>query len=318
MAIAPGLIAAGRVLPEGGGPTFTPHRYWRVLCTETQTPGSNVSSARIEFHESYWGPNVAIGGTPMDYGTVFGGGFTAANSFDEDWSTITVYDNDLPQAGPGYDFGVGNEKPICGFGWMARESPFTNETPVEMVLQWSDDGATWFDLFDVTTPGTWTAQEYRRFRHPDLENEHVAGSPHDAQTIWRMDSITNGSSNVGLAEIQFRSTPGVSEPSTGGTPAARTTLSSFVAGNAFDSNASTIYVASANGFQWLRYLHPTARECAQMMLQARPSFQADAPQRFQVLYAASVSGPWTIAFQGDFGGSWAAGEIRTVTDPNYI
>lgn len=314
--ISPGLIAAARVLPDDG-PAFTPHRYWRVLNVQTQVPNSNISSSRIEFHESYWGPNVVTGGTPIDTGTPFAAGLDAAQSFDEDWSTRTVYSSLQQASGPGYDFGAGNEKSICSFGLAARESPWHTETPVAMKLQWSDDGTTWFDLFDVTT-SNWTPMEYRRFRHPDLSNAHVAGSPHGDHAVWRMDSITNGSPNVGLSEIQFRPTPGVSAPSTGGTPAALTTLSTFVAANAFDSDPSSIYVAASNNFQWLRYLHPVARECGQFMLQARPSFQADAPQRFQVLYADSVGGPWTIAWQGDFGGSWAAGEIRTSTDPAYI
>lgn len=133
-----------------------------------------------------------------------------------------------------------------------------------------------------------------------------------AHLYWRINILTNnGDGNVGLAGLEFRDTVGGSNVATGGTALCSNDWGGmFPAANAFDGNASTIWVTDAGPPQWIGYHFASAVDIAQIAVQARPTYMGNSPKDFDLQFSDDGA-VWIqqSAFTGQT--SWGSNETRT-------
>ena len=139
---------------------------------------------------------------------------------------------------------------------------------------------------------------------------------------WRMVVFTNGSANIGAAEFGLCTAAGGSTitAGAGGTPFFSTPTIAGSAADLFDNNAATICVSNGNvSGMYFGYIFPTAKNIAEIYIQARPSFQADAPLTAKIQYSDNTTngtdGTWTDALTGITFTTWSAGQIQRKTVP---
>lgn len=159
--------------PAAIPPVMAPHRYWRLYITANNGDVSACSITELEMFTSRGGANVATGGTAS--ANNFRASMPPAEAFDANyfdvtgttgstWGTLSCVANETNWIQ--YDFGAGNDKGIVGIKMSARVSPFQTQTPKDFVVQYSDDGVTWANAWDVINANGWTGSEQRSFYHP--------------------------------------------------------------------------------------------------------------------------------------------------------
>lgn len=142
------------------------HRYWRIYVTSLQ--GGNVATSvrEIQFRETSGGANVATGGT-----AIASGGSGVATAFDGNTGTSFTIGTAAP-TWIGYDFG-GTPRDITEFVWNGQSA---GNNPSNMVLEWSDDAATWTPSFPAFGITGWVDNEARTFTQPNTSITTVVPS----------------------------------------------------------------------------------------------------------------------------------------------
>ena len=129
-----------------------------------------------------------------------------------------------------------------------------------------------------------------------------------SSTRWRIYvTAVNGASETAITEVTMASAAGGADLCTGGTPSA----SSGTAANAFDANASSWWVSSGGGTQWIEYQFASAVSIVQYGLKHLPSggtYGPYAPKDFK-LQSFDGSG-WVDADSQTNQQEWRPGEIR--------
>lgn len=145
---------------SGGGPGA--HAYWRLLISAVQTGvPSFIGCTELTLHETVGGANVATG-----YSAVLSSGeVNSANSddraFDSNFTDSGWLDyGDSPPRWVGVQFS--SPKQILQFGITASYN-YSQGTPKDFKLQYSDDGSTWADAASFTNVTGWGAIETRLF-----------------------------------------------------------------------------------------------------------------------------------------------------------
>jgi hypothetical protein len=217
------------------------HRYWRLF---TRFGSSDaVLIAEVELRTSSGGADATGSGTAS--ASSVDGTNTAAKVFDN--STSTFWQSTFGSGSVGvwleYDFGSGNDKDIVEVA-LTPSASFANRMPQEFDIQWSDDNATWTTAWSASFP-TWTSAQ-QVFTKPSAV----------ASRYWRVrgNVYQSGSTIMGCAEIEMRSTNGGADETGSGTPGSRSTAGGTTAANAFDNNTSTEYASlTAAQSEWLSY-----------------------------------------------------------------
>lgn len=169
------------------------HRYWRVRMVPQS--GNYAGCGELEFRETIGGPDVVGGGTAFA-STIYSGTYSAARAYDGNVSTYWCSTNSAQNWFIGYDFGAGNEKDIHEIAWTGNT--YSNAySPKQINVEWSDDNATWTELFNITGIPAWTSglqRVYNDIPPPPGGNAQVAGAilePHLAgETKARLPHIS--------------------------------------------------------------------------------------------------------------------------------
>lgn len=164
----------------------SPARYWRVYPTAVVSGTDRPGVSELEFRAVPGGPNVATGGTAIS-----GGGGTPANAFDGNTGTEWNATGTIGTAWIGYDAGAGNTIEVNEV-WMLAYST-ASRTPSSFILEYSNDGSTWFPVMTRTAPRPWVAARSMKFTNNGeaIENpgEHLADFIEDADYGLSMFAI---------------------------------------------------------------------------------------------------------------------------------
>jgi hypothetical protein len=144
-----------------------PHRYWRL---RFYAFSANVASvADVEFRASPGGPDLTTGLPVIQSGSWSAG---AAPVFDNDLSSFIYNTGGMSRGSDhsvGVDFGAeGSAWPVITEVTVRNGNPGTNQGPVAMSLQYSDDNVTWFHSYNLPTVNWTVAQEARTFTKPAI------------------------------------------------------------------------------------------------------------------------------------------------------
>lgn len=134
-----------------------------------------------------------------------------------------------------------------------------------------------------------------------------------AHVYWRINvTANNGSSFLAIAETEMRATAGGADQCAGGTASASSEFSgSFVAGNAVDNNASTVWSpTSTTG--WWRYQFASAVEVLEYTIQGHPSSPTRDPRDWTLEFSDDGTN-WTVTDTRTGQTGWTNGQIRTFT-----
>lgn len=294
------------------GTAIESHRYWRVNIT-SNNGAADTGFLELELYDALLGKNITSGGTASALQSTFGYG--PEQLFDGSFQSNSGWRSTSMPTWAQYDFGTA--KSIYGFGIHGTNT--AGQGPKDFELQWSDNNSTWTTYITVTNQTGWATGEIRRFWSSSLPS--YSGSPWGTHSYWRLYVKNANNDFPGLAELEFRATPGGSDQATGGTASASSIYAgSFVASNAFDDNVSTFWIASSSGFGWIQYAFASPVSVAQVLLRARNDGNPqNTPNLFAIQFADSSSGPWTTTINVISGStSYTNGEARTFTDSFYI
>lgn len=287
------------------------HRYWRLRGVSGFALGGgnyywNVHS--LEFYDKDFNVIPTTGGTALA-NAVFSG-YPASNAVDSNNSTLTSLNANAAQAGTGvcyvgYDFGT----PVDPY--FMRYYFSSAVTGVE--LEYSDDGSSWTSSKSISGArlvNTWNLEWWQT----PADTEQASKSYYRLLILKTM--TTSGQNSSSAAEVELFLKTGGSDLCTGGTPFASDTYSgSFPASNAFDDNASTLWVSAANDPskpKWVGYQLPSAQVVGGFSYRKRPSDGVDNESPWVLLQAGdSTSGPWYTIMYRDLSGM-TAGEKRTL------
>lgn len=122
-----------------------PHRYWRLYITNAGD--STCSASEISIFSYPNGPDFS------DYIAI---DLTSSSQFFNEWPPSNVFDNNSGTQfsfaandwqGDGayfqFDFGNGHQYTIESFSWRSRTDGYTNQTPLNGYVAFSDDAITW-------------------------------------------------------------------------------------------------------------------------------------------------------------------------------
>jgi hypothetical protein len=143
------------------------HRFWRVRSPNTAVAGEYMGCTELELRATPSGADETGSGTASASAT-HSSGFAASKAFDNNGSTFwTTGVNTQPSGGHWlqYDFGSGVTKEIQEVSYTAR-SDAVREDPLDIYIEWSDDGAHWFEKWSVLGMAAWTASEVRVWTDP--------------------------------------------------------------------------------------------------------------------------------------------------------
>ena len=152
--------ASGKLVLGAADSGVVGHRYWRL--NMTATPGSLYSIAEIQFRTTAGVPLLFSGGTASASTTYsndfvnWGPQLAADNNAGSEWSS-----GDNSPTTWAYDYGAGNAKAIVEIALQARNDA-PNLMPTVFTPQWSDDGANWTSMAQITT-AAWTVGQIQIF-----------------------------------------------------------------------------------------------------------------------------------------------------------
>lgn len=128
-----------------------PHEYWRVVI-HSNNLSSYSGLSKLELYRAGSHHDVtSLGGTPLGSGT-------PANAFNgTGWNA--------PLEGAWVGFRFNNPVGIIGVGITA--AAFTDQSPKEFTVEWSDDGSDWHECWSVDSQIDWANHELRRFVNPE-------------------------------------------------------------------------------------------------------------------------------------------------------
>lgn len=152
------------------------HRYWRL-----QSLGGNINDSyrtilfrEFEFRDAPGGPNLS---TDPDKALGSVARYTTAEdpryAFDGNLGTFAQLGQNFPgDVWIGYDFGAGNEKDIVEVRLKCWDA-YSNRTPRNFTIEWSDDLVTWTIVWFVWAPDStgWGTLDDRVFTKPNPTNK---------------------------------------------------------------------------------------------------------------------------------------------------
>lgn len=154
------FTAAG---PAAAPVVATPHRYWRILCTDADN-ASFYSFSELQFRTRPRGPSVAEPANYLEgahYSTRVGSRAFDGTYFTNEWTVERIGDES--------DAWIGNDLQtpfdIVEVEASSRDGSNADHTPTAFDVQWSDDGVTWTTKWSVDTY-SWGASETRVFTAP--------------------------------------------------------------------------------------------------------------------------------------------------------
>lgn len=325
------ISAAGSASGIGAGSAtgfaVQPYRYWRILISSVTSGTPYAAISELEMYQTVYGANVCTGGTASASSVT--GGYEAADAFDgnlRDYNSgsgsawATNY-GAVSNSWLKYDFGAGNEKSIVAIGMHARA--FATQAPTAFSVQYSSDDSAWTTAWSESSV-SWSDFEYKLFKNPSESTPSYSGSPYGSHSYWRVfvaDDMSNGVYIPCIAELAYRATPSGSNQATGGSATASSEYNgAFVASNAFDGNASTMWApTSGSSGAWLRYDFASPVSVAQFALTIRnDGYTGNSPKAFAFQWADSSSGPWRTTVKPIGQTNWTNGETKVYTDPNYV
>jgi hypothetical protein len=182
-------------------------RFWRIYITAVH--GSTL--AAVSGFELFTNDNqtdLTTGGAGAISSSVYSASFPLSGAFDDDINTKWASLEPLPQW-IGYDFGVDNLIQITGLSLTPRNDASIDQFPKEFMLQYSEDGVTWFDYayFETSAPVAGTKQIISfpltaDIQILDISSNFVYGGPGDGAFVVINDISTNyvyGGPNAGIA-----------------------------------------------------------------------------------------------------------------------
>jgi hypothetical protein len=134
-----------------------------------------------------------------------------------------------------------------------------------------------------------------------------------SSTQWRIYCYTaqSGGSNIAIAEIQMRASPGGSDECTGGTISASYDNGSYPKENAFDNNVSNFWWTASTS-QWIQYTFASEKTILEIVITARnDGFYSDSPSAFDIQYHDGSS--WVTVLSKTGITNWTNGESKTYT-----
>jgi hypothetical protein len=247
------------------------HRYWRLWLDRAN--GSVFCFASVEFRATSGGANWAAGVTYRASSTFTGFSVSAVFNGTGEWASQNTT-NEWIEA----DAGVGNAFDIAEVMIKARASSggIPSQGVKDFRVEYSDDGSRYYRDWAVNSQTSWTVGEVRVFTRPARTN----------QTRWRIwGANTLAGFNMGLNEIEFRSSYGGADTTSGGSAIFSSEFSAGVGAQAFDNNSATQF-ATANGDvnpAWIGYLYASPITIVETMVKARTdAVPEQAPQRFSL------------------------------------
>jgi hypothetical protein len=174
------------------------HRYWRVRSPDTWISGEYMACTELALASAFGGANLAAGKTATasaDAGSTYAAGKAVDGNAGTFWTTGA---SAAPVGGHwlAVDLGAGNDADIAEVKYTVRPDSY-REDPVRLILEWSDDGATWTVLWDLNGIAAWSAGETRTFRWDGSTAYQVAGERVHQQYAYL---VTNGSIALQVAQ----------------------------------------------------------------------------------------------------------------------
>ena len=310
--------SGGSLPPPSGGDPNTAHSYWRVRVADANG-GSGATISNLYLFSQAGGDDLATGGTAISSASATGG--PASQAFDRD-PTTDWSGTDSTGAWVGYQFA--SPVVVRFIGLVATASSGSlGATPADFSVQYSDDGANWGTLWNVTGQGSWTTREVRYFTGPGFS---YTGSLHGSRSKWRVRLISSNSNAFSATEVQFRATPGGSNQASGGTPFATQNYNcssssgcSYSADKAFDGSTSTLWSSTTAAVdQVLQYTFASSVSVGEVAWTARSDgFQGQSPTAGEVEYWNQTEQAWISAWNLRTT-AFSSGQTQAFTDPNYI
>lgn len=283
------------------------HRYWRLRILTIAGATSYACVNEFQMRETVSGSDVTGSGTAIASSEL--GGNVAANAFDNNnttyWeSTSTAWVSDYREFWIGYDFGSGNDKNIEEI--VVRSTAFATEAPSQGVLEYSDDGSTWYGKHRIKF-GDFTATPEQTVATPQQNTT-------DGRRYWRILISASYRANFSnLSEIEFRATIGGANFAYG----CRVRSISNQGGDGTqyrinDGDTATFWEnTSSSGPWWVSFdLGPNmVDKCAQVMLRGG-LYNDENPQDFKIQYSDDNS-TWVDSLSVTGEPVWSSGEVRT-------
>jgi hypothetical protein len=287
------------------------HRYWRIFMTEANAAATSFQICKMELRGSAGGSDITGSGTATASSTRFDS--SPDNPFDSDgttyWDSNTAGGHWLK-----YDFGSAQTVAEVAIIFSTN---YTGSSPPGFQIQSSDDDTTWATWFGVSGYTGHTFPGERKVIQPGgFQTDSAIANP---ARYWRLlvDTITSGSLQGAVAEMEMRSSTGGADQTGSGSASNGTGVS---AGNdfsdAFDNNNSTIWAysvvtASPRMWGWYDFGSGVTKSIVEIALRSSASNSGnDAPTAFR-LQRSDDKIRWaspTIDESGVTG--WSAGQTR--------
>jgi len=316
--------AAGTSLPAVATITVsnpaTPKRYWGM---RANTP-LGVSYGELGFEAADGGPNLAAGLPPQSNTAYF------TNQFGEYDGAIGVGSNTWNSANANLshsgatspsidyvDFGGGAPQAINQMRLTSLESTFTSGMPTTFDVVSSNDGVNWTTEWSGTA-ASWVQAEVRTYTRPAYAPVY-AGSKYGAHGFWRVSMYSNGGypNSYAVAELQMRATPGGATQTTGGVCAESDQFSTFGCAAAFDGNATSFWTSLTRKFgNYLQYNFASPVAVGEIAVTAINN-NGPATPIDMLLWFSDDGAKWSPAWHIVTPATWAVGETRVFTDPDY-
>lgn len=149
------------------------HAWWRINVSANN--GSTTAQfAELQFRQTA-GTSVYPSGGTAAASSVYAAGYEADKLFDNNLTT-TWSSNAAPPQWVNYHYGT----PVLVVQVMMtalNNASFTNQTPKDFTVEFSDDGVTWTTLWSVTGQTAWGASEVRLFTQPAAGRTISASMP---------------------------------------------------------------------------------------------------------------------------------------------
>ena len=141
------------------------HRYWRVRSSDTAIGGEYLAFAEVEMKSAFAGADLTAGKTVSASATA-GGAYVPGSAIDNNASTFWTTGATAPPVGGHWyavDFGAGGDVDIVEITLQVRPDGY-REDPLNLFVEYSDDGSTWTLQYSLSGLPTWGAGEKRTFR----------------------------------------------------------------------------------------------------------------------------------------------------------
>lgn len=323
------------------------HAFWRVRFL-SGVVANTVEVGELIMSQGPSGSQLASGGTPISSGT-YNGTTPAANAFDGNVASVWRSQTATLSGGTvwlGYQF---SEAVSISSIQVKMPAPSTDRRPTSGVVEFSDDGVTWFEgwqfsawvwdggiadvnvsthprylksfdqlskLDDVDVISS-PPQDGQVITWSAVDQKWVAAAPSDSDAavthrFWRVFiAEASDPTNCNVAEIEFRTTPGVEEQATGGVSIDGGTISGYPSSNAFDANDSTIVSLSPHELNYIGYDFLTPKKVTEIYIRAG-SDPALAPKSFRIEWSDNGQS-WQIAGVISNKTDWTAGGEMLIT-----